>query len=196
MDKLSYDWWLDMSNMEFYAWYEDIFTDEELDIIEKLVSDDDLHLGEISGETKDTDIRDSKIKFIESNIESNKWIFERFTGLINNANERFFKFDLSRLESLQYTVYNEGQFYRDHMDLGYKNPNNAVRKLSFTMQLSDPADYNGGELRIKHGSEPDIARKNRGAITFFPSYVMHEVTPVTRGTRKSIVGWVTGPHWR
>ena len=51
MDKLSYDWWLDMSNMEFYAWYEDIFTDEELDIIEKLVSDDDLHLGEISGET-------------------------------------------------------------------------------------------------------------------------------------------------
>ena len=82
------------------------------------------------------------------------------------------------------------------MDLGYKNPNNAVRKLSFTMQLSDPADYNGGELRIKHGSEPDIARKNRGAITFFPSYVMHEVTPVTRGTRKSIVGWVTGPHWR
>ena len=196
MSKLSYDWWLDMSNMEFYAWYEDIFTDEELDIIEKLVSDDDLRLGEISGDTKDTSVRDSKIKFIESNIESNKWIFERFTGLINNANERFFKFDLSRLESLQYTVYNEGQFYRDHMDLGYKNPNNAVRKLSFTMQLSDPADYVGGELLIKHGSEPDIARKNRGAITFFPSYVIHEVTPVTRGTRKSIVGWVTGPHWR
>jgi PKHD-type hydroxylase len=196
MDKLSYDWWLDMSNMEFYAWYEDIFTDEDLDIIEKLVSVDDLRLGEISGDTKDTAIRDSKIKFIESNIESNKWIFERFTGLINNANERFFKFDLSRLESLQYTVYNEGQFYRDHMDLGYKNPNNAVRKLSFTMQLSDPADYDGGELLIKHGSEPEVARKNRGAITFFPSYVMHEVTPVTRGTRKSIVGWVTGPHWR
>lgn len=196
MDKLSYDWWLDMLNMEFYAWYEDIFTNEELDIIEKLVSVDDLYVGEISGDTKDTAIRDSKIKFIESNIESNKWIFERFTGLINNANERFFKFDLSRLESLQYTVYNEGQFYRDHMDLGYKNPNNAVRKLSFTMQLSDPADYDGGELLIKHGSEPDIARKNRGAITFFPSYVMHEVTPVTRGTRKSIVGWVTGPHWR
>ena len=196
MSNVLYDWWLDMSDMEFYAWYEDIFTKEELDVIEKLVSDDDLYVGTISGNTKNTAIRDSKIKFIESNIESNKWIFERFTGLINNANERFFKFDLSRLESLQYTVYNEGQFYRDHMDLGYKNPNNAVRKLSFTMQLSDPADYDGGELLIKHGSEPDIARKNRGAITFFPSYVMHEVTPVTRGTRKSIVGWVTGPHWR
>jgi PKHD-type hydroxylase len=182
--------------MEFFAWYEDIFTNEELDIIEKLVSDNDLYVGEISGDTKNTAIRDSKIKFIESNVESNKWIFERFTGLINNANERFFKFELSRLESLQYTVYNEGQFYRDHMDLGYKNPNNAVRKLSFTMQLSDPSDYDGGELVIKHGSTPDIARKDRGAITVFPSYVMHEVTPVTQGTRKSIVGWVTGPRWR
>jgi len=196
MNKLSYDWWLDMSDMEFFAWYEDIFTNEELDIIEKLVSNDDLYVGEISGDTKNTAVRDSKIKFIESSIESNKWVFERFTGLINNANERFFKFDLSRLESLQYTVYNKGQFYRDHMDLGFKNPNNAVRKLSFTMQLSDPADYDGGELVIKHGSTPDIARKNRGAITVFPSYVMHEVTPVTRGTRKSIVGWVTGPRWK
>jgi PKHD-type hydroxylase len=182
--------------MEFFAWYEDIFTDEELDTIEKLVSDDDLYVGETSGDTKDTTIRDSKINFIESNIASNKWIFERFTGLINNANERFFKFELSRLESLQYTVYNKGQFYRDHMDLGYKNPNNAIRKLSFTMQLSDPADYDGGELLIKHGPTPDVARKNRGAITIFPSYIMHEVTPVTRGTRKSIVGWVTGPRWR
>jgi len=196
MNKLSYDWWLDMSDMEFFAWYEDIFTNEELDTIEKLVSDNDLYIGEISGDTKDTTIRDSKINFIESNIESNKWIFERFTGLINNANERFFKFELSRLESLQYTVYNKGQFYRDHMDLGYKNPNNAIRKLSFTMQLSNPADYDGGELLIKHGSTPDVARKNRGAITVFPSYIMHEVTPVTRGTRKSIVGWVTGPRWR
>lgn len=196
MNKLSYDWWLDMSDMEFFAWYEDIFTNKELDTIEKLVSDDDLYVGEISGDTKDTTIRDSKINFIESNIESNKWIFERFTGLINNANERFFKFELSRLESLQYTVYNKGQFYGDHMDLGYKNPNNAIRKLSFTMQLSNPADYDGGELLIKHGSTPDVARKNRGAITVFPSYIMHEVTPVTRGTRKSIVGWVTGPRWR
>ena len=196
MSNVLYDWWLDMSDMEFYAWYEDIFTEEELDVIEKLVSDDDLYVGTISGNTKNTAIRDSKIKFIESNIESNKWIFERFTGLINNVNDRFFKFELSRLESLQYTVYNEGQFYHDHIDLGYKNPNNAVRKLSFTMQLSDPEDYDGGELLIKHRSEPDIARKNRGSITFFPSYVMHEVTPITHGTRKSIVGWVTGPRWR
>jgi PKHD-type hydroxylase len=115
---------------------------------------------------------------------------------VNNANERFFKFELNRIESLQYTVYNEGQFYKEHMDMGYRNPNNAIRKLSFTMQLSDPSEYEGGDLVIKHGTTPDIARKTRGAITFFPSYIMHEVTPVTQGVRKSIVGWVTGPRWK
>jgi PKHD-type hydroxylase len=185
-----------MSEIEFFAWYEDIFTKEELDKIEKLVSDDDLSDGKIDGDLLDASIRDSKIKFIDSSVQENRWVFERFTGIVNNANERFFKFDLSRLESLQYTVYNEGQYYKDHMDMSYRNPNNAVRKLSFTMQLSEPDDYDGGDLVIKHGSTPDIARKNRGAITFFPSYIMHEVTPVTRGVRKSIVGWVTGPRWK
>jgi PKHD-type hydroxylase len=194
--KVTSDWWLDMSEIEFFAWYEDIFTKEELDKIEKLVSDDDLSDGKIDGDLLDASIRDSKIKFIDSSVQENRWVFERFTGIVNNANERFFKFDLSRLESLQYTVYNEGQYYKDHMDMSYRNPNNAVRKLSFTMQLSEPDDYDGGDLVIKHGSTPDIARKNRGAITFFPSYIMHEVTPVTRGVRKSIVGWVTGPRWK
>ncbi|CAB4133681.1 PiuC Uncharacterized iron-regulated protein [uncultured Caudovirales phage] len=197
MDKVSYDWWLDMADMEFFAWYDEIFTEEELDIIEKLVSDNDLYDGEIAGEVKkDLSVRDSKIKFINSSDLKNRWIFERFTGLVNNANERFFKFELSRLESLQYTVYNEGQYYKEHMDMGYRNPNNAIRKLSFTLQLTNPDEYEGGDLIIKHGSTPDVARKNRGAITFFPSYIMHEVTPVTRGTRKSIVGWVTGPRWK
>jgi PKHD-type hydroxylase len=194
--KATHDWWLDMLEVESFSLYDNIFTDEELDMIEKSVSDTDLYDGEITGDQLDTDIRDSKIKFIESSVDDNRWIFERFTGLINNANERFFQIELSRLESLQYTVYNKGQFYRDHMDLGYKNPNNAIRKLSFTLQLSDPDDYDGGELVIKHGNTPDIARKNRGAIIFFPSYIIHEVTTVTRGTRKSLVGWVTGPRWK
>ncbi len=197
MKKVSYDWWLEMDDMEFYAWYDNIFTTEELDSIEKIVKDSDLEIGELSDENSiDLTIRDSKIKFINSDNIENRWIFERFTSVVNNANERFFKFNLNRIESLQYTVYNEGQFYQDHIDLGYRNPNNAIRKLSFTMQLTDPSEYEGGELLIKHGSQPEAARKERGVITFFPSYIMHEVTPVTKGTRKSIVGWVTGPRWK
>ncbi len=193
----TYDWWLDMSDMEFYAWYDKIFSDDELNLLEELFSDHDLRLGEIQDSNiTATDIRNSNIEFIESSDEMYKWIFQRLTGIINDANEKFFKFELNRIETLQYTVYNTGQFYKDHLDLGYKNPNQAVRKLSFTVQLTDPSKYKGGDLLLKHGTEPEIAKRERGAITFFPSYILHEVTPVTEGVRKSLVGWVTGPRWR
>jgi PKHD-type hydroxylase len=197
MTNETYDWWLKMSELEFYAWYDNIFTNEELDFIENIVSDPDLFTAKINTNSNtDLSVRNSNIQFISSNDPNNKWIFERLTGLINSANERYFNFDLNRIETLQYTVYNEGQFYKDHIDLGYINPNKAVRKLSFTLQLTDPSEYEGGELLIKCGSEPQVGKKARGSITFFPSYILHEVTKVTKGTRKSIVGWVTGPSWR
>lgn len=196
MDRVSHDWWLDMSELEYYAWYKDIFTTEELDKIENIFTTDNLFVGELAGEAKDLNIRDSKINFVDSKDPLNHWIFERLTGVINNANDRFFKFDLNRIESLQYTLYNEGQYYKEHMDMSYRSPTNAIRKLSFSMQLSDPSEYEGGELIIKHGTDPSIANKERGAITLFPSYIMHEVTPVTKGTRRSLVGWVSGPRWK
>lgn len=193
----SYDWWLELSNTEFYAWYDKVFSDSELDLLENLYNESELQLGEIQNSEKtDTDIRDSNIKFIPSSDDKNRWIFERLTGIINNANERFFNFDLNRIETLQFTTYKQGQYYKDHLDLGYNNPNNAVRKLSFSIQLSDPDTYSGGDLILKHGSEPETAQRERGSITFFPSYILHEVTPVTEGLRKSLVGWVTGPRWR
>lgn len=193
----TYDWWLDMSDMEFYAWYDKIFSDDELNLIEGMFDDPELKLGQIQQiNTTATDIRNSNVKFIESSNEVNIWLFQRLTGVINAANEKFFKFDLNRIETLQYTVYNPGQFYKDHIDLGYKNSNQSVRKLSFTLQLTDPSKYKGGDLLLKHGSEPGTAKRERGTITFFPSYILHEVTPVTEGVRKSLVGWVTGPRWR
>lgn len=186
-----------MSDMEFYAWYDKIFSDDELDLIEGLFEDPELKLGQIQHKNiTSTDIRNSNVKFIESSNEANMWLFQRLTGIINAANEKFFRFELNRIETLQYTVYNTGQFYKDHIDLGYTNPNQSVRKLSFTLQLTDPSKYKGGDLLLKHGSEPEIAKRERGTITFFPSYILHEVTPVTEGVRKSLVGWVTGPRWR
>ena len=183
--------------MEFYAWYDKIFTDSELDLLENLYTDSELKLGEIQNSEKiDTSVRNSNIKFIPSSEPQNRWLFERLTGIINNANERFFQFELNRIETLQYTVYEPGQYYQDHIDLGYTNPNNAIRKLSFSLQLTDPTTYKGGDLILKHSSEPETARRDRGSITFFPSYILHEVTPVTEGVRKSLVGWVTGPRWR
>jgi PKHD-type hydroxylase len=70
------------------------------------------------------------------------------------------------------------------------------RKLSFVLQLSDPNEYEGGELQFYFGGDPLVAKKQKGIITFFPSNSLHECTPVTFGERYVIVGWVHGPPFK
>ncbi len=81
--------------------------------------------------------------------------------------------------------------FRPHHDAGQFAP---TRKLSFSLQLSDPADYRGGDLVIEGG---DLgAGRRRGAMTIFSSAARHEVTPVYSGVRAAIVGWIHGPTFR
>jgi PKHD-type hydroxylase len=119
---------------------------------------------------------------------------------------------------MQYTRYGEGQFYGWHNDAGlatqYKpvaignreqgraqdflNENlELVRKLSFAMQLSDPDDYEGGNVQLldEMGKSYFVPRK-RGTIVLFDSRTMHRVQKVKKGVRKSIVGWTVGPRWK
>lgn len=194
----SYDWWLEVGHTESWAYQHELFTSNEVDQIHNIAAEYQLGLGAVgSGEKMDTDtkIRDSKIAFIRSSDESNKWIFERITRSIININKQFWDFELSRMETLQYSEYGIGQFYKEHIDMMYQGPNRAVRKLSFTVQLTDPNEYQGGDVVIKTGNT-DIVHKNKGTIIFFPSYVLHEVKPVTKGTRHALVGWVTGPRFK
>lgn len=124
-----------------------------------------------------------------------QWIYQRLTDAINKINEEYFKYDLTMIETLQFTKYKEEEkgFYEKHIDPmgGWYEPHN--RKLSFVLQLSDPNDYEGGDLLLYHGKEPMVATKERGKIIFFPSHTLHEVTPVTKGIRYSLVGWIHGP---
>jgi PKHD-type hydroxylase len=81
------------------------------------------------------------------------------------------------------------------MDMG--GGNSITRKISIVVQLSDPDEYEGGELQIQTGSESYISiLKKKGAVTLFPSYMRHRVTPVTKGVRKSLVLWVGGSTFR
>jgi PKHD-type hydroxylase len=75
----------------------------------------------------------------------------------------------------------------------------SKRKVSITVQLSDPSEYEGGDLQYFRGGNPDNADtvfKKKGYVFLFPSYMMHRVTPVTQGVRKSLVLWVGGEHYR
>ena len=98
-------------------------------------------------------------------------------------------------DDFQYTKYYGGDqgHYDWHMDLG---PNMSNRKLSCVIQLSDPSDYEGGELEFNLGYTILSVPKGKGVITFFPSFLLHRVTPVTKGTRISLVTWLCGANLR
>lgn len=77
-----------------------------------------------------------------------------------------------------------------------------IRKLSVTISLNDPSEYDGGNLQFDLGPHrPDRYHtcteiRPRGSVIVFPSYVHHQVTPVTRGTRYSLVCWNLGAPFK
>jgi len=112
-------------------------------------------------------------------------------------NDQFFEFDLDKIERIQFTYYDskENGMYDKHIDpLPWNIPYN--RKLSLVVQLSDPTEYEGGELLLYTSKEPTSIKKQKGLTTFFPSYVLHECTPVTKGERYVLVAWVHGPPFK
>jgi PKHD-type hydroxylase len=87
--------------------------------------------------------------------------------------------------------------YGSHVDRDYGHVRNTHRKLSMTVQLSDPSEYDGGELLLYPVNlTPVTVPKQRGMTTFFRSDVIHEVRPVMRGIRRSMVVWIAGPELR
>ena len=108
-------------------------------------------------------------------------------------------YNLSQLDnsSVKYKVYNEGDSQGWHNDADVIDGPGDVRKLSFTLQLSNYNDYEGGNVQFldEAGGKYFIPR-NRGCIALFDSRTQHRVQKVTKGTRKALVGWCVGPQWR
>ena len=117
---------------------------------------------------------------------------------VQAANRNAFGFDVTNQADLQYTVYDakEQGHYGWHVDVDWSSVQPFDRKLSVTVQLSDPDDYKGGNFEIEGESPPLDDAKKKGSILVFPSYASHQVTPVTSGVRKSLVAWFEGPKWR
>jgi len=154
-------------------------------------------------EVDDRDIRRSRIAWIPPDDDT-WWIYEKLTKLAHRANRRY-RFDLSGFdEDLQYTIYDQpGSFYAWHQD--GLDGRVGRRKLSMVVQLSDPADYGGGELQMFDLYEDSGADEldeftrlssQRGTVVVFPSFEYHRVLPIRWGVRRSLVTWVSGPPFR
>lgn len=134
------------------------------------------------------DIRNSANIWLEKN-EVNLWMFDKMLALTMSAN-KLFTFEVDFFEALQLARYEVGQFYGWHCDLGPGLMGN--RKLSVTVQLSAPDTYEGGDLILDDNGRDFVAPRELGSVTVFPSFMKHKVTPVTKGTRYSLVVWASG----
>lgn len=190
-------WNLNIKNYNNFSYECDIFTQKELERIIVIGKRLKLDRATTGGNGKNClDHRRSFVSWINVNPLT-FWIYEKLTDVLKKHNEQYFQFDLDKIEKLQFTYYTseENGCYKAHVDpMTWNVPHN--RKLSFVLQLSDPNDYRGGELRLYNSNTPTIIEKKQGLLTFFPSYTLHEVSPVTIGERYSLVGWVHGPAFK
>jgi|TARA_Y100000015_G_scaffold32667_1_gene32521 PKHD-type hydroxylase len=200
-------------------WY---FTDLPSDVVDLITKslavdfDDKMADSRLQGDSLNKDKRNSQNTW----VPTTHWLGGFVWHYVERANRENFLYDLRCIdgESMQYTRYEEGQFYGWHNDAGlatqYKPVavgNRAeglgqdflnerlemVRKLSFVLQLSDPEDYEGGNLQLLDESGSTyFAPRQKGTMILFDSRTQHRVLKVKKGVRKSIVGWTVGPRWK
>jgi PKHD-type hydroxylase len=145
-------------------------------------------------------IRKSKIA-MPSVTPENRWLFDQLMAIAEFVNDAHYHYDLTGFDHFQYTVYdNPHDEYDWHTDMVYGGdfPEGMVlpRKLSFSIILSDSSEFEGGEFQILTSVTPETCEQKKGRVLAFPANVLHRVTPVTKGIRKSIVFWVVGPKFK
>lgn len=165
------------------------------DLIESIIS--------LAGETQkastfndgDNSVRSSRVSW----LTQHEWVKDVLFNLVDWANQNAFHVNLYKKADIQFTEYHssEGGHYNWHHDVDWNNTDGLDRKLSVTVQLSDPSEYEGGDFTFSETESPSAeASKAKGTVLVFPSYLQHAVTPVTKGVRKSLVAWFVGPKWQ
>ena len=200
-------------------WYFSDIPEKIVETIEEDLTDNfqnQMGDSKLMGDALNRDKRNSKNAW----IPTTHWTAGFVWHYIERANRENFLYDIRNIdgESMQFTQYDVGEFYSWHNDAGiachykpvsvgnhhegrtndYLNEKlELVRKLSFVVQLSEPDDYEGGNLQLlSEDGKSYFAPRKKGTVVVFDSRTQHRVLKVTKGTRKSLVGWVVGPRWK
>lgn len=186
----------DVNHFNYY-FYKNAFTPEELETI--------IELGEsypkqqaVTGGGEEhivSDYRISEVSWIPHETKT-QWLYQKMANFANDANrEMRWNFDIWGYgDAFQYTTYyGDGGHYDWHADLG---PGISNRKLSCVLQLSESDEYEGGDLQMNTGGSIVSVERGKNILCFFPSFLLHRVTPLSNGVRKSLVTWFCGANLR
>ena len=218
-----------MNLQNYYYYFKSALTPRMCDEIIRYGKEHDTQMAITGGsddeanKKADGTLKKSVIKNIQKKRKSDivwmndRWIYKEIHPYIHEANEKAgWSFEWDWSESCQFTKYGVGQYYGWHTDSWTKvynkkdDPNTygKIRKLSVTISLNDPDEYDGGNLEFDFRNDIDFDRNRkhkakacteirpRGSIIVFPSFVWHRVAPVTRGTRYSLVIWNLGKPFK
>jgi PKHD-type hydroxylase len=198
---------------DYYWFYKSVIPKRICDQIIRYGNDQREHTALIGDNTNKshTDIelvkkkRNSHIAWL-----NDPWIYREIQPYVEDANVRAnWNFDIDYAETIQFTKYKHDQYYDWHCDGWYHTYNKPedpamhgkIRKVSMIVSLSEPTDYEGGQLEFDpRNADHDTGRnileckeiRPKGSVVVFPSFVWHRVKPVTQGLRYSLVVWNIG----
>lgn len=190
--------------------YKNIFSDQIInDLTQMVTSNYKFEKGETGSQilgtaTSSYSTNHRQIAYIHPE-EWNKWLYDLLFPLVEESNSKYYHFDIDIVtDPIHYVIYpsptslqsNDGGHLEWHMDIGDYEVNR--RKLALTVELSNPEDYEGGDFEILFGGAKEPVRfpRNKGDVFIFPTFLMHRVTPITKGERRALVFWVGGRPFR
>jgi PKHD-type hydroxylase len=173
------------------------FSPSECDRIVEVANSATPRDAKLVRQQKDHNYRRAQLVWLDEQPDT-EWVMDRIIDLVRVANRDIFDFDVTEFaESAQVATYHAsaGGHFDWHSDIG-EGRLAERRKLTMVVQLSEPDGYKGGKLEVMTGRDTLAAPLPRGTATFFPSFMMHRVSPVTSGTRQSLTIWCHGTPFR
>lgn len=147
---------------------------------------------------RDSPAPDKKAKTHVTDIDCFDGILRKYFKYTHEINRNFFGFDLfiDPPLGINFNVYsgkdNEYPYHRDCNTPG----SSSDSKLTAILNVSGEP-YEGGDFYMFFGQDKKVEEINQtGSLLVFPSFVFHKVSPVTKGTRKTISTWLQGPSFK
>lgn len=124
-----------------------------------------------------------------------EWIYRKISGMAMEANKVMWKFNVAGIaEPISYARYDIKDSEAARVDIGinFNDSFRQDRKISFLVQLSEESSYEGGEVLLHNNGTPSYLPKERGTVLMFPSWLLNGTTPITKETKRTLYGWVSG----
>jgi PKHD-type hydroxylase len=177
-------------NYVHFVYYDQLFSPEECERIKEIGYSKQMYDAHVGEGRVDHKVRQTRTSWISVDLTT-QWIYDKVAHNLLATNNKWYNFSISGFEEqFQFAEYTPGSHYKWHADFG--SGNFSIRKLSIVIQLTDPQEYTGGELRF-FGAPDSPVPKKQGDMIIFPSFEYHMVSPVSSGLRNTLVMWASGP---